>query len=380
MRIGINEVIIRERSDGNRQRDLNTLPTLLTKLCSRGDEALIYVSQNLSDNMTKRLVGNPDRVSVIKTPLSATSAFKRTIIGEYYWSRQVGREKLDLFHTSYYPVPRLKVPIVLTVNDVRFLHLPETYTRSRLMFLRQFVPYSLRRATRIITISGNTKDDLVRYFGISEGKVDVVYIPVDHGFGQVRDLKKLESVREKYGLPERYILYVGHLEPRKNLRRLIQAFSQLQIHVSYHLVILGKASFGFEEIFRQANQSDCASKVVFTGYVEDSDMAAVYTLADLLVFPSLHEGFGIPVLEAMACGTPVVTSNVSALPEIAGDAAVLVDPYDVSAIAMGISNVLSNSQVYQELVEKGLHRVTHFDTEQSASAILDSYEKAVQTL
>lgn len=356
---------------------MNMLPCLLTELCSQGDEALVYIARDLSDHLINRLIGSSQCSKVIRTSLPSVPTYQRIARGEVYWPRQVTRDRLDLLHTAYYPVPRLETPVVLTVNDVRFVHLPNTYTRSRLLFLRLFVPFALKQATRIITISQNTKDDLFRYFGVSKSKVDVAHISVGPEFHPIQDSVELERVRLKYHLPDRFILYVGHLEPRKNLNRLVQAFGRLHRQFAQHLVILGKPSFGFQSTLKQVAQDGLAARVLFTGYVEDADMPAIYTQADLLVFPSLHEGFGMPVLEAMACGTPVVTSNGSALPEVAGEAAILVDPYDVNSIAEGITSVLSDPHSGQHLIELGFERTRLFTAKRTVAAITGAYRKAL---
>jgi glycosyltransferase involved in cell wall biosynthesis len=243
------------------------------------------------------------------------------------------------------------------------------------------VPRSFKRATRLMVDSHNTKDDLLRFFGTPESKIDVVPLVQDAKFGQITDAAAIEKVRAKYGLPERFILYVGHLEPRKNLPRLVQAYIRLlerkELTSGHHLVILGKASFGYHAILDQVSRSEYGSRILFTGYVEDADVPAVYSLADVFAFPSLHEGFGIPVLEAMACGVPVVTSNCSALPEVAGGAALLVDPYDVDAIARGIAEVLGDGEVRSRLIAKGLTRVKRSNAAAVARAITAVYERAV---
>ncbi|MDY7079456.1 MAG: glycosyltransferase family 1 protein [Chloroflexota bacterium] len=379
MRIGINEVLIYNRSSGARQREINVLPQVLRQIEASGGESVVYVARDLEDGLVHQLTGNAHNVTVVRTPLPSIPTYQRILKGIPYWRRRVVRDRLDIFHTTYYPIPQLPVPIVLIVNDVRFVHLPDTYPRLRCLFLRLVVPSSLRRATRIISISQDTKEDLIRFFGVTGDKIDVVHIVADPRFRPVADMSGLAQVRRRYGLPERLILYVGHLEPRKNLDRLVQAFVQLrdQDVINHHLVILGKPSFGFESMLDQVKRSDLTFQVVFTGYVEDEDMPAVYTLADVLAFPSLHEGFGIPVLEAMACGVPVITSNVSALPEIAGDAAILVDPYDVESIAGGIALVLSDENVRRQLIEKGLERVKRFSAEKSAAAIVETYKKTL---
>jgi glycosyltransferase involved in cell wall biosynthesis len=220
--------------------------------------------------------------------------------------------------------------------------------------------------------------DLVRFWSIPEKKIDVVHISLDKRFSRIVDSETLERVRKIYSLPERFILFVGHIEPRKNLARLVSAYSKLRSHnvIDHKLVILGRPFFEFDSFLNSLNASPYVSDILLTGYVPDDDMPAVYTLADVLAFPSLHEGFGIPVLEAMATGTPVVTSDVSALPEVAGNAALLVDPYSVESIANGIASVLNDSNLRNELIQRGLARIKHFSAERVASIQIQTYETA----
>lgn len=379
MRIGINEVLVYDRSTGTRQRELNTLPSLLTRLETVDSQAFVYVASPISAELLHRLTGSASSSTIVRTPLPAVPTYERVLKGIPYWRKRVLQDQLDLFHTSYYPIPRVPIPTVLTVNDLRFVHLPETYRLWRRFFLRLAVAPSLKRATRIIAISENTKSVIINHFGISAEKIDVVHIPASSQFRPVTEEKFLSQVRRKYSLPERFLLYVGHLEPRKNLARLIQAYFRLRTsrEIKHKFVVLGQSSHGFKALMEKVTKSSFTGDVIFTGYVVEEDLPAIYSLADLLAFPSLYEGFGLPLTEAMACGTPVVTSNVSALPEVAGDAAILVNPYSVQAIADGIVKVLDDEELRLELVERGLQRVKAFSATKAADAIYQTYRKTL---
>jgi glycosyltransferase involved in cell wall biosynthesis len=377
MRVGINEVIVNSKNSGTRQRDLSLLPELLRQLGLQNHHASVYIACDLDDHIRDRLIGDNTLAEVMRTPLPSLPTYQRILKGIPFWERQIRRDRIDVFHTTYLPIPRLSIPVILTINDVRFAHLPQTYPRLRLWFLRSVLASSLKRASRIIAISEDTKTDLVKLWNVREEKVDVVHIAADARFSSIVDSEALDRVRQTYNLGNRFILCVGHLEPRKNLTRLVSAYCKLRAQntLDHKLVILGRPTFGFDTFLESLKASPYSADISLTGYVPDVDLPAIYALADLLTFPSLHEGFGIPVLEAMAIGTPVVTSNVSAMPEVAGDAAMLVDPYSTDSIANGIAAVLNDNALRDRLIQRGLVRARHFAAEKSAAVQIQAYEK-----
>lgn len=377
MRIGINEVLIYSRSSGTRQRELNVLPALLRELASRGDDALLYAPHAYDAGLFAELTGGaPARI--VATPIPSIPTHRRIAKGLGYWARQTRRDQLQVFHTAYYPVPRLPVPVVLTVNDVRFARQPETYPTGRRWFLRLTVPPSLRRANRIITISADTKQDLVQLYGIAPNRIDVVPIAANPRFVRVTDPSRLEQVQRRYALPAKFILYVGNLEPRKNLRRLVEAFNRLRTapDCRHSLVLVGTPAQGADATLDYIARSPARAHICHTGYVDDTDLPALYSLADVFAFPSLHEGFGVPILEAMACAVPVVTSNCSAMPEVAGEAALLIDPTDVTAMADALDAALTDHSLRDSLVERGLSRVRTFTPAHTARLLADVYHRA----
>jgi glycosyltransferase involved in cell wall biosynthesis len=236
-----------------------------------------------------------------------------------------------------------------------------------------------RKASEIIVDSYSTQKDLLSALDIAKDKISVIYPAIGDAFHPVGDQKHIESVRERYGLPVKYILYVGPWKPHKNIGRLIKAFYQVRrdSKLPHKLVIGGETDPRFSEGPRLASQLGLREEIIFPGYIRDEDLPCVYCGADIFVFPSLYEGFGLPPLEAMACGTPVVTSNVSALPEVTGNAAVLVNPYKVVEIAEAIYKVLSNDSLRDTLRRKGLERAKEFSYEEFARKTLKVYEKAL---
>jgi len=280
---------------------------------------------------------------------------------------------VDLFHATEHLLPRFSsVRTVFTLHDLIFLFHPETHKPLNRWFLTLMMPRFLRAADAVIAVSECTKRDAIRFYSIPEEKITVIYEGVSPRFRPANP-EAVRAVREKYGLPERFILYVGTIEPRKNLTTLLEAFHHLLATRDLRLVFVGKKGWLYEGFFRRLRELGLEDRVIFTGYVPDEDLPAIYSAADLFVFPSLYEGFGLPVLEAMACGTPVVCSNTSSLPEVAGDAAILVDPTDVRALAGAMERVLTDEHLRAEIYAKGLGRARQFTWAKAAQETLKVY-------
>jgi glycosyltransferase involved in cell wall biosynthesis len=280
---------------------------------------------------------------------------------------------VDLFHATEHLLPRFSsVRTVFTLHDLIFLFHPETHKPLNRWFLTLMMPRFLRAADAVIAVSECTKRDAVRFYGIPEEKITVIYEGVNPRFRPASP-ETIAAVRARYGLPEHFILYVGTIEPRKNLTALLEAFHHLLATHDLRLVIVGKKGWLYEGFFRRLRELGLEDRVIFTGYVPDEDLPAIYSAADLFVFPSLYEGFGLPVLEAMACGTPVICSNTSSLPEVAGDAALLVDPTDVRALAGAMERALTDEHLRSELMAKGLERARWFTWEKAAAKTLEVY-------
>jgi glycosyltransferase involved in cell wall biosynthesis len=289
---------------------------------------------------------------------------------------------------------------VVTIHDMGYLHFPDAHTPAHRLYLRLSTRWSARAATRLIAISAVTRDDLVRFAGARPDKIAVIHHGVSPRFRPVEDHAALAAAQAKYGIRPPYILYVGTIQPRKNLARLLEAFAQLDqrrktkdersrsaVHIdepssfvlrpssapeSIQLVIAGKRGWLSDEIQRQAARLFGASSqaVRFTGYVADDDLPALLSGALAFAYPSLYEGFGMPVLEAMACGAPVLTAATSSLPEVAGDAALLVDPEDTAAIAAGLARLASDAALRADLRARGLARAAMFTWDRCAGETL----------
>jgi len=277
---------------------------------------------------------------------------------------------LDLCYSPDFVLPPvLRARTLLTVHDLSFARYPQTVDPRLYRYLNVAVPRSVRSADHILADSQNTARDLRELWGVPWGKMSILYSGVESRFRPMTDSAELARVQRRYDLPPRFILSVGTLQPRKNYERLIRAFSQLQATAeghSYRLVVVGGKGWLYEPIFHSVRELGLEKGVLFSGFVDDEDLPALYTLADLFAFPSLYEGFGLPVLEAMACGTPVVCSEASSLPEVAGDAALLVDPTDVESWAEAMGRALSDEELRRRLVARGLAQARAFTWEQAA--------------
>ena len=289
------------------------------------------------------------------------------------------REKPDVYHSPHYVLPpAIRCRSVVTIHDTIHLTFPQ-YLPNRLAYVyaKTSMWAAARRSNRILTVSEASKRDIVRQLDVPPGKVVVVYNAIDERFSREPDAEDVARVRERFQLDQRFMLYVGNIKPHKNLVRLIEAFHELRRGEldDLKLLIIGDEISKFPALRRAVHQYKLHKHVRFLGYLSDDKLAIMYRLASVFVFPSLYEGFGLPPLEAMACGTPVVTSNVSSLPEVAGDAAVLVDPYDTGSIVEGLRRVLTTPALAAEMRRKGLLRAREFSWEQSVGKTHRLYQE-----
>ncbi len=286
------------------------------------------------------------------------------------------RTELDLTHSPTPLIVPTKGRTIVTVYDLFFMDFPELAdNQARRDFFRK-AETSFRKADGIITISKFTKNELLEKFTVEESKVRVVYLGIDHGAWDDISASGVEEIRAKYGLPSTFLLFVGAIEPRKNLLRLIKALTM--IHKEYEsisLVMVGRRGQELKKLTDEIERQSLQSWVKMLGYVPESDLKYLYRLASLLVFPSLCEGFGLPVLEAMTSGLPVVTSRSSALPEIAEHAALYFDPENPAEMAEKILQALQDKKLYENLRDKGLKRANAFQWEKTAAETLNFYEE-----
>lgn len=305
--------------------------------------------------------------------------WKYTIVGPRKFWTQVGlplnlyleKNKPHVFFSPTHYAPRFSpIPTVISIMDMSFEYFPELFNKNDLYQLKNWTRYSAKKAAKILTISQASKNDIIKFYGISEDKIVVTPLGIRQEL-KTENLKfKMKQITEKYKIDKPYILFVGTLQPRKNIERLIEAYSKLKIEnlkfKDLDLVVIGKKGWLYEPILAAPEKYNVKDQVRFLDFVTDDDIPAFYKNAECFVLPSLYEGFGLPVLEAMRYDCPVITSNVSSLPEAGGDAAIYCDPENTEDIAEKIEKVLSDSALQEEMVKKGREQVKKFSWEKSA--------------
>jgi len=344
---------------------------------NRPSEAQIAPPLDRLPHLTTNLSDKPWRMSVLLAHFTGISQ-DRLFPG------------VDLFHATDHLLPRFsQTKSVFTLFDLTFRFYAATHKPLNRWFLTLLTPRFLRIADAITAISESTRRDAVRLYGIDEAKITVIYPGVNALF-RPASVEQATNIRRKYTLPEHFILSVGTLEPRKNLTALLDAYALLKRDGPHQdirpltsdlrpppLVIVGKKGWLYQGLFHKLHELNLEGQVMFPGFVPDDDLPGLYSAADLFVYPSLYEGFGLPVLEAMACGTPVVTSNVSSLPEVVGDTQVTVDPHDARALARAIEWVLTDEGKRQEMRAKGLQQAARFMWERTARETLAVYRQVL---
>jgi glycosyltransferase involved in cell wall biosynthesis len=293
----------------------------------------------------------------------------------------LARAKVDLFHAPHYVVsPLTRCPYVVTIHDCIHLRFPQYLpSRAAHFYARTMMTMAARRAERILTVSQASKDDILHYLGVPADKVEVIYNALDERLAAPPTPDEIARVRERYQLTSPFILYAGNIKPHKNVDRLIEAFSILRRRGvdGVKLLIIGDEISKYPNLRRLVHRFQLHQHVRFLGFVPDAMLAVLYRLAGVFVFPSLYEGFGLPPLEAMAAGAPVITSNVSSLPEVVGDAAILIDPMDAGAIADAMARVLGDEGLRQELIRRGCARVKTFSWARSVARVRQVYSEIV---
>lgn len=320
---------------------------------------------NFGSNFEVRLLPKP--TPLVRVPL--------------FLAYELKRRPVDVLHVQYTAPPFCSVPVVATIHDLAFEHMPETFTRRGSFQLKLTVRRTAQRAVRIATVSEYSRQDLLRTYKLPPEKVAVTYNGVEAHFTPEASPNEIASVRQRFGISRDYLLAVGSLQPRKNLVRLIRAYAKLRTESENfrpQLVIVGRKLWLADEVFSEVRRQRWADDVILTGYVSDEDLPKLYRQATAFVYPSLFEGFGLPPVEAMACGTPVVTSNVSSLPEVTGEAALLIDPLDQSAIESALLQITGDQVLRARLREQGTEQAKRFTWRDAAEKTLQLYRESFE--
>ncbi len=287
------------------------------------------------------------------------------------------KDRVRLLHSTMNVAPWwVPCPFVVTVHDLAYLRYPRVHPRGRRAYLTLMTRWTARRVRAVIAVSAYTAQEVERLLGLPSERIVVIYEGVDADY-QPRPRIEVESFRREHGLPEHYILYVGNLEPRKNLPRLIEAYARVRAP-GVSLVLLGPRGWEYDEIFRRVEALNLSGRVIFPGFVPREELPLWYNGAMIMVYPSLYEGFGLPPLEAMACGTPVLVSSSSSLPEVVGTAGLQVAPDDTDALAAEMQHLLDDPALRSELSQRGMERARLFSWARMAQETADLYRRLLE--
>ncbi|WP_053240438.1 glycosyltransferase family 4 protein [Pyrobaculum islandicum] len=360
--------------------DIVTTNIISRILKTANDKYIFYLilQENNIKNIEQLLTETAATVVPLQLPKIRFLQYDLSLL---FMPRMLMKTKLDVIHfTEFLPslTPSFYISSVrkiLTIYDLipsLFRYLPTDYILKWRLLLKRVV----KKVDMIITVSKNTLNDCVKYLQCPSEKIRVIYPGVDNIFKPLtRKEKAKEVIKTKYGVEPPFILYVGTLEPRKNVERLIASYYILKkkMGIKHRLILVGKKVWMYNTIFNLISKLGLSNQVVYIGYVDREDLPLFYNLADVFVYPSLYEGFGIPPLEAMACGTPVVTSNTSSLPEVVGNAALTVDPYNIDQLVQAIHLIISDEGVRKELSKRGIEQAQKFSWEKAAQETLKVY-------
>jgi len=292
----------------------------------------------------------------------------------FLYPRLARQDRLGLLHMTYVAPPRLACPLVLSIHDVSYRIFPRFFSPRVRLQLALTVGPGVRKARRIIAISESAKRDIVRFYGVNPRRVVVTPLAAGAHFSPQSE-SEIRRVRQAYGLPERYVLAVGNKQPRKNLPRLVQAFGSLAAEMpELVLVIAGQSGWQGSEVENVVKEMGLGRRVRFTGFVPGADLPALYSGADVFCYPSMYEGFGLPPLEAMACGAATITSNTSSLPEVVGDSALTVEPTSVADLTEALRTLLDNEAMRREYSRRGIERASLFSWDRTARLTRNAYD------
>lgn len=379
MHIGINAQLLsysQNYRDGGVSRYIRYLLAGLAEQAGEHEYTVFVNGQDVAD----RLARHP-RITYVPAPWPESQPAARVAWEQLTLPGLIRRKRIDILHSPVNVLPeRLPRPCagIITLHDLAFLRFPEVLTRSKRLYHRRFTVRSIRRAAMVISVSESTKQDAVNLVGVPAGRVQVAYPCIDERFLRQLPLEEIAAFRRAHGYADGFVLYLGTLEPRKNIITLIEAYALLRIMYGRRekLVLAGGKGWLYEAIFARVQDLGLAEEVIFPGFVADDEQVLWYAAASAFVYPSLYEGFGIPVAEALACGTPTVTSNVSSLPEAGMGLALTVDPRDAEALAAAIYTALTDEELRAKTCQMAPAVARRFSTQAMAAQTLAVYEQA----
>ena len=332
--------------------------------------------QSLKQAVDEILVGNYQNISakISRTPGTILKLMWKHV---HVPSAERLAGKIDIFHASTIIPPLKSAKLVVTIHALSAIKFKRFFKKETVRYFVGYCKNVMPKADVIITDSNSSKNDILEYFTIDEDRVQVIPLAANDNYKPILDKKAVNDIKRRYGINGEYILFVGTLEPRKNVANLVRAYSLLPDYIKrdHLLVICGKKGWYYEDIFKAVKELNMEDRVVFTNYVPDEDIPLLMNGAKAFVYPSFYEGFGLPLLEAMACGTPVISSNISSIPEVVGDAGILVNPTDVEELSDAIQRVLGNDQLRAHLSKRGLKQASKFSWQKTAEKTVEIYNK-----
>ncbi len=363
MRIGINALYLIPGHVGGTETYIRNLVKTLAKLDDK-NEYFIFISKE-SLGVFEKIA---PQMEVICCPFNASRRPVRILWEQFILPLQILRRRIDVLLSAGMTAPFISsARSVLVLHDLQHENQPENFSRGQLFFLRTIIKLSAKSAAKIITLSKKAREDIIKYYKIPEDRVSIVHLAANNRSFYRRSESEKQEVLEKYSLPQKFILYLASSLPHKNYQRLLSAFKEvISEYPDLYLVLIGARDYGSPEIKAKIAELGIEANVSMLGWLPFEDIPLIYSASSMLIFPSLHEGFGIPVVEAMACGVPVVCSDIEPLIEVSGGAALLVDPLSEEAITEGIKTVLEDGELRSRLIQRGLKRALDFTWEKTA--------------
>jgi glycosyltransferase involved in cell wall biosynthesis len=326
-------------------------------------------------------LGAAQDLHIVPASTSTSQPARRVMWEQFSLPSALKEIRADVLHSPVNVLPlRLPCPSVVTVHDLAFVRYPQYFRPTRRMYQRVFTRRSARHATRVVAVSANTKQDLIDHFAVPAERIRVIYPAIADHFRPITDLAERAAFRARLDLPERYLLFLGTLEPRKNLPTLVEAYARLRTLQpdAPPLIIAGGKGWYYQTIFERVRALNLEGSITFAGYVLPEDQPLWYSCAELFMYPSVYEGFGFPVVEALACGVPTVTSNVSSLPEAGGPVAIQVTPTDPDALARALHDMLADPEARTRALVEGPRWAHQFSAARMAHAYADVYREALE--